>query len=206
MRESTVRRSRTDFDPTSHRRELVAIIDEIAAHPALDARAIDRILKKYPRSGTGFFSRSEIIAGFRSFGSSRRRDLDEEGFVRRLRLRPIRTQSGVTPVTVLTKPYPCPGQCIFCPNDVRMPKSYLSDEPGAQRAEDNRFDPYLQTWNRLRAYRDMGHPVDKVELIVLGGTWTFHPEAYQIWFVKRCFDALNDFGKGRRRSGSGTCR
>jgi len=197
VRESTVRRSRTDFDPTPHRRELVAIIDEIAADPALDARAIDRILKKYPRSGTGFFSRSEIIAGFRSFGSSRRRDLDEEGFVRRLRLRPIRTQSGVTPVTVLTKPYPCPGQCIFCPNDVRMPKSYLSDEPGAQRAEDNRFDPYLQTWNRLRAYRDMGHPVDKVELIVLGGTWTFHPEAYQIWFVKRCFDALNDFGKGR---------
>jgi elongator complex protein 3 len=77
-----------------------------------------------------------------------------------------------------------------------MPKSYLSDEPGAQRAEDNRFDPYLQTWNRLRAYRSMGHPVAKVELIVLGGTWSFHPEAYQIWFVKRCFEALNDFGKG----------
>ena len=52
-------------------------------------------------------------------------------------MRPVRTQSGVTPVTVLTKPYPCPGECIFCPNDVRMPKSYLSDEPGAQRAEDN---------------------------------------------------------------------
>jgi elongator complex protein 3 len=77
-----------------------------------------------------------------------------------------------------------------------MPKSYLADEPGAQRAEDNRFDPYLQTWNRLNAYRNMGHPVAKVELIVLGGTWSFHPEAYQIWFVKRCFDALNDFGKG----------
>ncbi|HXV37832.1 MAG TPA: tRNA uridine(34) 5-carboxymethylaminomethyl modification radical SAM/GNAT enzyme Elp3, partial [Myxococcota bacterium] len=65
-----------------------------------------------------------------------------------------------------------------------------------QRAEDNRFDPYLQTWNRLHAYRSTGHPVEKVELIVLGGTWSFHPEAYQVWFAKRCFDALNDFGSG----------
>ena len=53
-----------------------------------------------------------------------------------------------------------------------MPKSYLADEPGAQRAEQHRFDPYLQTWNRLDAYRQIGHPVDKVELIVLGGTWS----------------------------------
>ena len=125
---------------------------------------------------------------------------DEAEFVRRLRLRPVRTLSGVTPVTVLTKPFPCPGTCVFCPNDVRMPKSYLADEPGAQRAEDNRFDPYLQTWNRLAAFRSMGHPTDKVELIVLGGTWSHHPEAYQRWFVSRCFDALNDFGARRRRA------
>ncbi|MBW2542479.1 MAG: radical SAM protein [Deltaproteobacteria bacterium] len=196
MREPAARRPHREFDPTPHRRELVAIIDEIAAGSDLDARAIDQILKKYPRDGSGFFSRSEIIAGFRAFGSSLDRNLEEEAFVERLRLRPVRTLSGVTPVTVLTKPYPCPGRCIFCPSDVRMPKSYLADEPGAQRAEDNRFDPYLQTWNRLRAYQSMGHPVAKVELIVLGGTWSFHPEAYQIWFAKRCFDALNDFGKG----------
>jgi elongator complex protein 3 len=108
----------------------------------------------------------------------------------------VRTLSGVTPVTVLTKPYPCPGRCIFCPNNLRMPKSYIANEPGAQRAEDNGFDPYLQTWNRLAAYREIGHPVEKVELIVLGGTWSFHPEAYQRWFVKRCFEALSDFGAG----------
>jgi elongator complex protein 3 len=111
-------------------------------------------------------------------------------------MRPVRTLSGVTPVTLLTKPFPCPGRCIFCPSDVRMPKSYLADEPGAQRAEDNRFDPYLQTWNRLLAYREIGHPVDKAELNVLGGTWSFYPEAYQIWFATRCFDALSDFGAG----------
>jgi elongator complex protein 3 len=77
-----------------------------------------------------------------------------------------------------------------------MPKSYLSDEPGAQRAAANRFDPYLQTWNRLAAYRAIGHPTDKVEIIVLGGTWSFHPEAYQVWFAARCFEALADFGAG----------
>jgi elongator complex protein 3 len=119
----------------------------------------------------------------------------------RLRLKPMRTASGVTPVTVLTKPFPCPGECIFCPNDVRMPKSYLSDEPGAQRAEQNSFDPYLQTYTRLATYHNTGHPTDKIEVIILGGTWSFYPETYQIWFVKRIFDALHDFGSGidRRR-------
>ena len=115
-------------------------------------------------------------------------------------MKPVRTSSGVTPVTVLTKPFPCPGECIFCPNDVRMPKSYLSDEPGAQRAEQNSFDPYLQTMSRLTAYYNTGHPTDKIEVIVLGGTWSFYPETYQIWFVKRIFDALHDFGAGVNRS------
>jgi len=77
-----------------------------------------------------------------------------------------------------------------------MPKSYLADEPGCQRAAANRFDPYLQTWNRLLAYRRMGHPTAKIELIVMGGTWSCYPEAYQVWFVRRSIEALNDFGAG----------
>jgi elongator complex protein 3 len=180
------------FDPAPHESELRALISEIERAGALDVRALDRIVRRHPKRPRGLFSKSEIIAGYRSFRAS-----DAEGeadFVARLRLRPVRTLSGVTPVTVLTRPFPCPGTCIFCPNDVRMPKSYLADEPGAQRAESNDFDPYLQTWNRLAAYRAIGHPADKVELIVLGGTWSFHPEPYQIWFVTRCLDALSDFG------------
>jgi len=110
-------------------------------------------------------------------------------------MKPTRTQSGVAPITVLTKPFPCPGKCIFCPSDVRMPKSYLSDEPGAQRAERNWFDPYMQTYNRLQALENIGHSVSKAELIILGGTWSYYPEKYQIWFIKECFRALNDFGK-----------
>jgi len=75
-----------------------------------------------------------------------------------------------------------------------MPKSYLADEPGAQRAERNNFDPYLQTYNRLLALKNIGHNTGKVELIILGGTWSYYPEEYQIWFVKECFRAMNDFG------------
>lgn len=112
-----------------------------------------------------------------------------------LKKKPVRSLSGVTPVTVLTKPYPCPGECIFCPADVRMPKSYIASEPGAQRAAQNGFDPYLQVYNRLQAYSEIGHPVSKIELIILGGTWSVYPEDYQIWFVTRLFQALNDFGE-----------
>lgn len=122
--------------------------------------------------------------------------LEDSPEVRRwLRSKPIRTLSGVAPVTVLTKPFPCPGECIFCPNDIRMPKSYLADEPGAQRAERNWFDPYLQTYSRLEALASIGHPVDKVEIIVLGGTWSYYPESYQIWFIAECFQALNDWSE-----------
>jgi elongator complex protein 3 len=174
---------------------LSALVDAVANAGVLDARTLDRLVKRHPKRPAGLFSKSEIIAGFRAFGS--RAPVSENEFVARLRLRPVRTLSGVTPVTVLTKPYPCPGTCIFCPSDVRMPKSYLSDEPGAQRAEDQHFDPYLQTWVRLAAYRAIGHPVDKVELIVLGGTWSAYPLPYRIWFTKRCFEALCDFGAGR---------
>jgi len=188
--------------------DLLALAGEVAARirdGALDGGSLEELLRRYPREGRGFFSRAELIAGYRrlcehpdgSSGAAAALAVGEEAFVASIRRRPVRTQSGVTPLTVLTKPFPCPGKCVFCPNDVRMPKSYLADEPGAQRAATNRFDPYLQTWNRLAAYHAIGHPTDKVELIVLGGTWSFYPEDYQVWFVKRCFEALNDFGAGR---------
>lgn len=111
-----------------------------------------------------------------------------------LQAKPRRTASGVTTVTVLTMPWPCAGRCVFCPSDVAMPKSYLSDEPACQRALRCHFDPYLQTANRLRVLDDMGHPTDKVELIVLGGSWTDYPLSYREWFAGSLFKALNEFG------------
>ena len=109
-----------------------------------------------------------------------------------LQVKPRRTASGVATITVMTKPWKCSSNCLYCPNDLRMPKSYLSDEPVCQRAERNYFDPYLQVAARLRALTRMGHVTDKVELIVLGGTWSDYPECYQIWFIKELFRALNE--------------
>lgn len=119
---------------------------------------------------------------------------EEALLVRTLQVKPRRTASGVATVTVLTKPWPCSSACLYCPNDVRMPKSYLHDEPACQRAERNWFDPYLQVTARLHTLHQMGHVTDKVELIVLGGTWSDYPEAYQIWYMHELFRALNDMG------------
>ena len=80
----------------------------------------------------------------------------EAALLRILRMKPRRTASGVATVTVITKPWPCSSDCLYCPNDVRMPKSYLSDEPACQRAERNYFDPYLQVRSRLVALSEMG--------------------------------------------------
>jgi elongator complex protein 3 len=183
-----------DFDPEPHEAQVQAIVSALAAKPELDDRGLQRLLTRHPKAPGALFSKSELIRAIRHFGP--RHAWDAPRIIERLRMKPVRSHSGVAPVTVLTKPFPCPGRCVFCPNDVRMPKSYLSMEPGAQRAAQNRFDPYAQTMTRLRAFFANGHAVDKVELIVLGGTWTHYPEAYRIWFVERCFAALNDFDPG----------
>ncbi len=101
-----------------------------------------------------------------------------------LRKRSVRSMSGIVPVQVLTKPFWCPGKCIFCPNDASMPKSYINTQPGAMRALLNNFDPYKQTYNRLLSLTLTGHQTDKVEMIVLGGTRDVYPESYKISFIK----------------------
>jgi len=186
--------SRAGFDPRSHEAGLLAVLAELAATPDWDARALDALLRRNPRSGRGLFSRSELLAGLAEFSTQLALGERQAELALRLRRRRVRTLSGVAPVTVFTRPHPCPGRCIFCPTDVRMPKSYLPSEPGCQRAAQYAFDPFEQTLGRLRDYQAIGHAVDKVELIVLGGTWSAYPTPYRIWFVKRCLDALNKFG------------
>ncbi|MEE2787210.1 MAG: tRNA uridine(34) 5-carboxymethylaminomethyl modification radical SAM/GNAT enzyme Elp3 [Myxococcota bacterium] len=184
---------RFEYDPMGHRHLLVPLIEKLLRKPPITPEDWRRLLRQFTKPDGGFFSKSEIIAGFRALRAVEAWSISEAEFLLKVKKKPTRTQSGVAPVTVLTKPYPCPGQCIFCPNDVRMPKSYIAEEPGAQRAANNQFDPYAQTFNRLLAFHRMGHPVDKVELIVLGGTWSSYPRAYQIYFMTRCFEAANDF-------------
>ena len=117
----------------------------------------------------------------------------EERFIRSVRMKPRRTASGVATITVITRPHTCSSNCIYCPCDLRMPKSYLANEPACQRAELTFFDPYVQVAARLQALHQMGHSTDKVELIVLGGTWSDYPEGYQYWFIKELFHALNEW-------------
>lgn len=117
----------------------------------------------------------------------------EERFIRSVRMKPRRTASGVATITVITRPHTCSSNCIYCPCDLRMPKSYLANEPACQRAELTYFDPYVQVAARLQALHQMGHSTDKVELIVLGGTWSDYSEGYQYWFIKELFRALNEW-------------
>jgi len=108
-----------------------------------------------------------------------------------LRVKDVRTDSGVAPITVLTKPWPCPGRCVYCPTEARMPKSYISSEPAAARALSLKFDPYDQVRQRVLTLERHGHKADKIELIVKGGTWSAYDKEYREWFTQRCFEAAN---------------
>ncbi len=110
---------------------------------------------------------------------------------RLIRKRKIRTLSGVSVLTVLTKPYPCPGKCVFCPTEPGMPKSYLSNEPGAMRAVLDDFHPEDQVITRIDSLTRQGHETDKIEMIVLGGTFSAYNRRYQTDFVRALFNACN---------------
>jgi elongator complex protein 3 len=172
---------------------LVAILAEIRASKPKKGH-LTRVLRRHPLPDGRLLSKVQLLSGYTQLCEQEGRSPDPK-LVRRLRLKPTRTISGVAPVTVLTKPFPCPGECIFCPVVEGMPKSYLPDEPGAMRGADYEFDPYAQTAGRVAAMAGIGHNVDKVELLILGGTWSCYPEAYQEWFVQRCLDALNGNGE-----------
>ncbi len=110
-----------------------------------------------------------------------------------LRKRAVRTLSGIAPVAVLTKPYPCPGTCAYCPHQKDVPASYLSNEPAVMRAIRCHYHPYTQVVSRLRALENNGHEPTKIELIVIGGTWSYLPGKYKYWYILNCFKAANDY-------------
>ena len=112
-----------------------------------------------------------------------------------IKKKPTRTLSGVAIVAVMCKPHECPhGRCTYCPESEKAPPSYTGEEPAALRARMYDFDPYLQVYNRLLQLESIGHPLDKVELIIMGGTFPSTFLCYQEWFVTKCLEAMNDFG------------
>ena len=156
-----------------------------------DLMAVKRKLaKKY---GQNILSHSEILKEYRNLvavGAIHELPLHE----RILRKRSVRTLSGIAPVAVLTKPYPCPGKCAYCPTEPGVPQSYLSNEPAVMRAIRCGYDPYKQVQLRLKALEANGHEPTKIELIVIGGTWSVLPGSYKFWYITRCFKAANEYG------------
>lgn len=110
-----------------------------------------------------------------------------------LRKRAVRSLSGVSVISLLTKFWGCPGKCIYCPTYEGLPKSYISDEPAVQRAEMNAFDPFLQVQNRLRSLSITGNAISKCDVRIIGGTWSVYPQKYQEDFIKNIYDGHSYF-------------
>ena len=145
-----------------------------------------KMAKKY---GIKILKNSDILKEMENVGA-----INEFPLRKLLRKRAIRTMSGIAPVAVLTKPYPCPGKCAYCPTEKDVPQSYLSNEPAVMRAIRCNYDPYLQVQLRLKALEANGHNPTKIELIVIGGTWSVLPREYKYWYIMRCFKAANEYG------------
>jgi len=115
--------------------------------------------------------------------------------------KPSRTISGVAPVAIMTLPMKCPhGTCIFCPGGPGsyfgdVPQSYTGHEPASMRALRNKFDPYLQVFNRLEQYALLNHNFEKCEVIIMSGTFLSAPHEYIEDFIKYTYKAFNDFSK-----------
>ena len=123
-------------------------------------------------------------------------DDEKKKIIKVLRIKPIRSVSGVYIITVMPKPFPCPKDepCIYCPGGPNSgtPQSYTGNEPAGRRAIEHNFDPFNQVKSRINQFRVMGHDVDKVELIIFGGTITAYPKDYLEWFVTQCLNAMSD--------------
>ncbi|OGY87683.1 MAG: hypothetical protein A2233_01920 [Candidatus Kerfeldbacteria bacterium RIFOXYA2_FULL_38_24] len=155
---------------------------------AADLKKVKAAMAK--KTGIPIVANSQILAEYRQLIAQGKLKRDEHLWAL-FSKRQVRNLSGVAVITVLTKPYYCPGRCVYCPTEARMPKSYLANEPGAARALGQNFDPYQQVKTRLETLYNNGHETDKCELLVLGGTWTVYEPDYQEWFLKRCFEAFN---------------
>ncbi len=166
-------------------RELVELI---ISKPDLTREELDKLkrelarkyrLKKYPRN-------SDII---NALPKEYREKLREK-----LKLKPVRTISGVAVIAVMTKPLPCPGQCIYCPGGIDAPtptpKAYTGHEPAARRAAQYNYDPFLQVKNRIKQLEQIGHKPEKIEIIVMGGTFIAAPKVYRDYFIKGIYEGI----------------
>ena len=161
------------------------IIEKLMKSEGLNSKKIDKIIKntckKYNLKKMP--TKVELLKTCKTY--------EKKKLKKFLTTKPSRTISGVSVITVVAKPASCPGTCIYCPKGSKAPQSYTGLEPAIQRGIRNRYDPFLQTLDRLNQYKITGHPSEKIEVIIIGGTFLALKGDYQDWFVKRVFDALN---------------
>ncbi len=124
----------------------------------------------------------------------------EENFVfqKILRKRGVRSLSWITVISLLTEEFPCPAECVYCPTFEGLPKSYIPNEPAVMRAELNKFDPIMQIHNRLRALEVTWHKIEKNDIRIIGGTWSFYPKKYKDKFIKEIYDAFNSYDEMKK--------
>jgi len=157
----------------------------------LTQKRVDKLQRTFAKvSKLSFFANDKLLLAYQSLLSRQLigRSVELEKF---LTLKSTRSNSGIVVVSVLTKPYDCPGKCIYCPTQAGAPKSYLAKEPAVMRAIVCKFDPFLQVSTRLKALKAVGHVTDKVNIRIIGGTWSAYPREYREEFVKELFRAAN---------------
>lgn len=142
-------------------------------------------------------SNRELLKAYQTLVKKKTVTRDEQ-FEQFLKKANIRSMSGIAVITSLVKPYNCPGKCVYCPTEVRMPKSYIASEPAAARALRLDFSPYEQMKRRIQMLEANGHPVEKIEYIIKGGTWNAYPLKYQYWFILESFRACNDLARNKQ--------
>jgi len=168
---------------------LRAIKDNIKTKDGLD-NIQKNICQKYKIK---FLSNPQLMKIYQKLVEDKKIKSNKD-FFEILRKRKIRTSSGIASLAILTKPYTCPGKCIFCPTEKKVPKSYLSNEPAVMRAILSDYDPIRQINIRLNGFNISGNPAGKLELIVMGGTWSYLPKLYQLKFIISCYIACNNYG------------
>lgn len=162
------------------------IIEKLIKNKARTREDLERVKKEVAKKyRTSFPTNVSLLKVYHKKGGT------DEKIASLLKTRPVRSLSGVVNISVLTKPFPCPGECIYCPQEENAPKSYLTNEPAVMRAVISDYDPLRQVKMRIASLEQTGHPTEKIELRVVGGTWSFYDEKYKEWFIKRCFDACN---------------
>ena len=169
------------------------LIEQLLRNEIMDEKGLNAAKKEASlrHKLSSLLSNSQIL-------SAAKNEDEKQKVLALLQLKPVRTISGVAVIAAMTSPAPCPhGLCVPCPGGIdskfHSPQSYMGAEPAARRAFENDFDPYLQVSSRLKQLSQIGHPVEKAELIVMGGTYTARALCYQEWFVKRAIEAMNDF-------------